>query len=81
LFDDSAMRVLRPLLSGPDRELRAAIVAAMLLGVHVARTVLRVKALETATVSQLRAQLERPVRLMMEDPPSRRPRPRRARGA
>jgi Tetracyclin repressor-like, C-terminal domain len=79
LFDDSALKVLVPLLTGQDRELRAALVAAMLLGVHVGRTLLGVKALEGATVAQLRAHLEGPVRIMMQRRHAPKPRRRRSR--
>ncbi len=58
LFDESAVRLLAPLITGPERELRTALVAAMLLGVHVGRTLLGVKVLESATEDQLRAHLE-----------------------
>lgn len=68
LFDQSAVRVLAPLVKGTDRELRAALVAAMLLGVHVGRTLLGVKVLEGATVAQLRAHLEGPVSSVLKGP-------------
>ncbi len=69
LFDGSAVPMLAPLVKGGDRELRAALVTAMLLGVHVARSLLRVGSLQKATPRQLRTHLEAAVEAMLHPRP------------
>jgi AcrR family transcriptional regulator len=80
LFDSTALRVLVPVMSGPERELRAALIASMLLGVHVARTMLGVEVLTKATTEQLRVRLKGAVKTLVEPPPqstARRPKAKR----
>ena len=57
LFEGAAQRLLSPAVDGPDAALRAELVAAMLLGVVVARSFLEVEPLASTPMETLRPYL------------------------